>query len=76
MATITFRVDEKTEKALSELTAEGAEKSEAIRQAIVDQARQRRRERMLAESQAAANDPDDVAEMRAVMADMDRVRAW
>jgi hypothetical protein len=76
MATITLRTDPETERALAELTADGVERSQAIRQAIVTAARLKEAERLREEAKALANDPDDVAEARAVLADMESLRAW
>jgi hypothetical protein len=75
MATITLRTDPETERALAELTADGVERSQAIRQAIVTAARLKEAERLREEAKALANDPDDVAEARAVLADMESLRA-
>jgi thioredoxin-like negative regulator of GroEL len=76
MATITLRTDPETERALAALTADGVERSQAIRQAIVTAARLKEAERLREEAKALANDPDDVAEARAVLADMESLRAW
>lgn len=76
MANISFRSDPETDRALSELTAEGSDKSEVIRQALINEARRHRRERMRSQSEALANDPVDKAEMGKIMAEMDAVRAW
>jgi len=56
--------------------ADGSSASEAIRQALVDAVRLRRRERMRTESQELMNDPEDRAESKRVSADMDELRAW
>lgn len=76
MAVVNFRTDERSERALAELTAEGASVSEAVRQALVDAVRLRRREQMRRESLEAAADPADLAESRRVRAEMDELRAW
>jgi len=76
MAVVNFRTDERSERALAELTAGGAAVSDAIRQALVDAVRLRRREQMRRESIAASNDPDDLAESRQVVKEMDELRAW
>lgn len=75
MAVINFRTDERSERALAELTADGATTSEAIRQALVDAVRLRRREQMRRESSEAAADPEDRAESRRVLEEMDELRA-
>ena len=76
VAVVNFRTDDRSEAALAELMADGASASEAIRQALVDAVRLRRRERMRAESAALMNDPADLAESRRVLAAMDELRAW
>jgi uncharacterized protein YoaH (UPF0181 family) len=76
VAVVNFRTDARSEAALAELMADGASASEAIRQALVDAVRLRRRERMRAESAALINDPADLAESRRVLAAMDELRAW
>ncbi len=73
---INFRTDERSERALAELMADGSTASEAIRQALVDAVRLRRREQMRAESRELMNDEEDRAESRRVLADMDEIRAW
>ena len=76
MSVVNFRTDERSERALAELTADGATVSEAIRQALVDAVRFRRREQMRRESLAAVDDPADLAETRQVLREMDDLRAW
>jgi hypothetical protein len=76
MPVVNFRTDELSERALAELTADGASVSDAIRQALVDAVRLRRHEQMRRESLAAAKDADDLAESRLVLKEMDALRAW
>ena len=76
MAVVNFRTDERTDRALAELTADGSTVSEAIRQALVDAVRLRRREQMRAESVEVAADPADLAESRRVREELDELRAW
>lgn len=76
MAVVNFRTDERAERALAELTADGSTVSDAIRQALVDAVRLRRREKMRRESLEVSGDPADVAESRQVLAEMDELRAW
>ena len=53
---------------------EGRNESEAVRTALVEAGRRRRRQAALAdEVRRLADDPADTAERRAVMADMDAV---
>jgi hypothetical protein len=76
MAVVNFRTDERSERALAELTADGATVSDAIRQALVDAVRLRRREQMRRESLEASADPTDRAESQRVLAEMDDLGAW
>ena len=66
------RLDEASEQALSTLMREGRNESEAVRAALVEAGRRRRRQAALAqEVRRLADDPADTAERQAVMADMD-----
>ncbi len=76
MAVVNFRTDEPSERALAELTADGTTVSDAIRKALSDAVRLRRREQMHRESVEVAGDPADLAESRQVRAEMDELRAW
>ncbi len=76
MTVINFRTDSAAEKALAELTADGTSTSEAIRQALTEAVRMRRRDKMRRESLEIMNDPAEVAEMHAVQREMDELRAW
>lgn len=76
MAVVNFRTDEPAERALAELTADGSTVSDAIRQALVDAVRLRRREQMRRESLEVSGNPADLAESRQVLAEMDELRAW
>jgi hypothetical protein len=76
MPVVNFRTDGPAERALAELTADGSSVSDAIRQALVDAVRLRRREQMRRESLEAANDPGDLAESRKILKEMDELRAW
>ncbi len=75
MAVVNFRTDDRSEKALAELMSDGATASDAIRQALVDSVRLRRREQMREESIALAHDEDDLEESRRVLQEMDDLRA-
>jgi predicted transcriptional regulator len=76
MSTITFRTSPDVERALDELAAEHNEdRSAAIRRAVLDSWRAHRAERLRAQAQALANDPDDLAEIRAVREALDDIRA-
>jgi predicted transcriptional regulator len=76
MATITFRTDEDVDRALIELGAGERDRSQVIREAILSAWHRRRAERLRAEAEALAADPNDRAEARAVLADMESLRAW
>ncbi len=75
MSTITFRADDDVERALADLAGE-RDRSQVIRDAILAAWRQRQAEQLRAEAEALAADPDDRAEAKAVLADMESLRAW
>lgn len=76
MPVVNFRTDPSSERALAELTAQGATVSDAIRQALVDAVRLKRREQMRRESLESVEDASDLAESRQVLAEMEQLRAW
>ena len=76
MSVVNFRTDERSERALAELMADGSTASDAIRHALVDAVRLRRREQMRIESLALMNDDADRAESRQVLLEMEELRAW
>ena len=76
MPVLNFRTAPESEAALAELTADGSTTSEAIRGALVDAVKFRRREQMRREALAVAADEADLAEVRAVASLMDDLRAW
>lgn len=76
MSTLTIRTDAEIEAALTALTADGSTRSQAVRTALLDAARARIRTQVEEESRALATDPEDLAEARAVQADMESLRAW
>ena len=70
------RLDDASEQALAMLMREGRNESDAVRTALVEAGRRRRRHAELAEEvRRLANDAADTAERRAIMADMDAVSA-
>jgi Arc/MetJ-type ribon-helix-helix transcriptional regulator len=75
-ATVNVRLDAETAEALAELTANGAERSEAVRQAIKLARRELRHRRLQEDAERLRNDPDDLAEVRAIQAEMESIRAW
>jgi hypothetical protein len=76
MATITFRPDDESARALAALTADGTTVSAAIREALIHEAQRREAARLRAEAIALAQDPADAAETRQVIADLEPLRAW
>ncbi len=70
------RLDESSEQDLAVLRNEGHSDSAAIRLALHESAnRRRRRSALRLEAELAAADPEDVAEMRRVRAEMDAIAA-
>jgi hypothetical protein len=70
------RLDDVSEQGLAALMREGRNESEAVRTALVEAGRRRRRQAALAEEvRRLAADPVDTAERQSVMADMDAVAA-
>jgi hypothetical protein len=76
MPVINFRSDDRSERALAELTADGSTVSDAIRRALVDSVRMKRREQMRRESVDVSGDEAERAESRRVSAELDELRAW
>jgi hypothetical protein len=76
MTTITFRTDGVIDSALKDLMGDRADRSQAIRDAILTAWRLRQDQVIRAEATALAEDPVDVAEARSVLSDMEAVRAW
>lgn len=76
MTVLTVRTDDEVEAALAALTADGTSRSQAVRAALLQAARERIRAEVEAEARALADDPDDLAEMRTVQMDLEPLRAW
>jgi predicted transcriptional regulator len=76
MSTITFRADDEVNRALADLTSGDRDRSQVIREAILAAWRSRHQERLRSEAESLAADTDDRAEARAVLADMEVLRAW
>lgn len=76
MATITFRTDDEVDRALADLAMGDRDRSQVIRDAVLAAWHRERAERLRQEAEALANDPQDRAEARAVLADMETLRAW
>lgn len=70
MATVTFRTDAAVDDALRELTSGGLDRSTVIRDAILAAWRRQQDEALREESLRIANDPEDRAEIQAIMAEM------
>ncbi|HKI91917.1 MAG TPA: hypothetical protein VJ986_06425 [Gaiellaceae bacterium] len=74
--TVQARLDERSEQDLALLRNEGRTDSEAIRLALHEAAEARRRRSALQlEAEAAAADPDDLAEALRVRGEMDAIAA-
>lgn len=76
MTVVNFRCDTETEALLASLAREGENRSDTIRRALRDADKLRRRDLMRAEAASVVDDPHDRAEMDAVRADLDALRAW
>lgn len=76
MATITFRTDDEVDRALSELATGDRDRSQVIRDAVLAAWHREQAQRLRREAEEIANDADDRAEARAVLADMETLRAW
>ena len=74
--TVQARLDDRSEQDLAVLRNEGHSDSDAIRLALREAAeRRRRRSALRLEAQAAAGDPEDLAEALRVRAEMDAIAA-
>ena len=74
--TVQARLDERSEQDLALLRNEGRSDSEAIRLALHEAAEARRRRSALRlEAEAAAGDPDDLAEALRVRRELDAIAA-
>jgi Arc/MetJ-type ribon-helix-helix transcriptional regulator len=74
--TVQARLDRRAEEDLALLRNEGHNDSDAIRLALHEAAeRRRRRTALRLEAEAAASDPQDLAEARRVRAEMDALAA-
>lgn len=70
---ISVRLDEEAQRALDLLIADGRSRSAAIRQALVELARERRLEILAADAARVAADEGDRAEIAAVQALLDEL---
>jgi len=74
-STISFRVDERTDRELKALAA-GRSYSDTIREAIHAQYLASLYAAASADAERLRNDPDDLAEVRAANEDLDEISAW
>ena len=72
---ISIRLDEKAQEALDSLTSSGRSRSDAIREALIESARRRRRRDLSIEVARLNADSGDRAEKRAVGELMESLRA-
>jgi len=72
---ISVRLDREASQALDQLTRDGRDRSEAIREALVEAAARRQRSTIAAEASELAADPEDRAEAADVAALMESLRA-
>lgn len=71
---ISVRLDDRAQRALDDLTRAGDDRSEAVRQALIETATRRRSDGLAAEAAALAADREDRAESSAVAALMESLR--
>jgi predicted transcriptional regulator len=76
MTMVTFRSDDALDDVLTRLARPGESRSDTIRRAIRDADTLARRDRMRREAEDLVEDDADVAEARAVQADLEALRAW
>lgn len=76
MTSMTIRIDPEAEQALAALTGNGRSRSEVVRAALLLAYEQLRSARLRAEAEAAAQDADDLAEVRAIREELDAPGAW
>jgi Arc/MetJ-type ribon-helix-helix transcriptional regulator len=71
---VSLRLDGDAVDALALLTEGGRSRSDVIREALLEAARRRRSELLRADAEAAAADPADLAEAKAVLQLMESMR--
>lgn len=76
MTMVTFRSDDALDDVLTRLARPGESRSDTIRRAIRDADTLARRDRMRREAEDLVEDDAEVAEARAVQADLEALRAW
>lgn len=74
----TVRLDDAAQSAADYLAIEDGDASfsDIVRKALLETAAAHRRAVLRAEAESVRNNPDDVQEIRAVMADMEALGAW
>ena len=70
------RINGESERALRVLTADGTSTSVAVRQALIDAVRFRRREQMRREALESMNDPEEQLTLKRAMTEWEDLRAW
>ncbi|MDQ3384059.1 MAG: hypothetical protein M3519_09800 [Actinomycetota bacterium] len=70
------RINGESERALRVLTADGTSTSVAVRQALIDAVRFRRREQMRREALESMNDPEEQLILKRAMTEWEDLRAW
>jgi hypothetical protein len=75
-ATITFRTDDDTSRALAVLTRDGTPLSAAVRAALIEAGRRKTAAALRADGEELAADEADRAEALRVLRDMETLRAW
>ncbi|WP_089206936.1 hypothetical protein [Streptosporangium subroseum] len=76
MGVLTVEIDSDTERILSNLTSDGRSTADVIREAIHIAGRLRWMEQARADAERLANDPDDLAEIRAIQRALGDTNAW
>jgi Arc/MetJ-type ribon-helix-helix transcriptional regulator len=71
---VSLRLDDEAASALDLLMKSGQSRSEAVREALIEAARHKRSAELRAAAEAAAADPADLAEAKAVLAFMESMR--
>lgn len=76
MTTYSLRADPEIDAAFEELGMTPGNRSKIMKDALLNLAEQHRRDELRRETAALAADPEDRAEMQAVLEDMEALRAW
>ncbi|SFI88973.1 hypothetical protein SAMN05216275_105283 [Streptosporangium canum] len=76
MGVLTVEIDSDTERVLSELTSDGRSTTDVIREAIHIAGRLRWMDQARTDAERLGNDPDDLAEIRAIRRELGDADAW